>query len=52
MHFLLAAVLCRYEHGEPQAADDAEDAGWFTPAEITGLHQSPNLQMVIDLLVL
>jgi len=28
-HYFLAAVLCRYLSGTPQAADDAEDAGWF-----------------------
>lgn len=47
-HYLLAAVLCQYESGTPVAADDAAAAGWFTPEEITGLRQSPNLQTVID----
>ena len=28
-HFLLAAVLCDYLGGEPAAADDALDAGWY-----------------------
>ncbi|HWL55297.1 MAG TPA: NUDIX hydrolase [Paracoccus sp. (in: a-proteobacteria)] len=28
-HFLLTAVLCDYVSGEPVAADDALDAGWF-----------------------
>lgn len=48
-HYLLAAVLCRYESGTPVAADDAADAGWFTCNEIAALHQSPNVQTVIDL---
>lgn len=29
-HFLLAAVLCDYQSGEPQAMDDALDAGWIS----------------------
>lgn len=49
-HYLLAAVLCGYESGTPQAADDVSDAGWFTPNDIHDLHQSPNLQQIIDLL--
>lgn len=28
-HFLLAAVLCDYQSGEPAAADDALDAAWL-----------------------
>lgn len=27
-HYLLAAVLCAYQDGEPVAADDARDAAW------------------------
>ena len=50
VHYLLAAVRCDYVSGTPVAADDAKDAGWFTPAETAGLHQSPNLQTVIGLL--
>lgn len=49
-HYLLAAVACRYESGEPQAADDVSDAGWFTPDAVKNLPQSPNLQQIIDLL--
>lgn len=49
-HYLLAAVACRYESGEPQAADDVSDAGWFRPSEVQNLRQSPNLQTIIDLL--
>lgn len=33
-HFLLAAVLCDYVSGEPIAADDALDAGWFPVNDI------------------
>jgi 8-oxo-dGTP diphosphatase len=49
-HFLLAAVLCTYQSGTPVAADDASDAGWFTAHEVAALEQSPNLQVIIDLL--
>lgn len=28
-HFVLVAVLCRWQGGEPQAADDALDACWI-----------------------
>lgn len=48
-HFLLAAVLCTYDKGTPQAADDVSDVGWFSASEIARLHQSPNLQQIIDL---
>lgn len=30
LHYLLAAVLCEYVSGTPCAADDVEDAAWFT----------------------
>ncbi len=39
-HFLLAAVLCRYVSGKPQARDDVSDAGWFTLDDILGPHLS------------
>jgi ADP-ribose pyrophosphatase YjhB (NUDIX family) len=49
-HYLLTAVLCRYESGTPLAADDVSDAGWFAPDAVGDLPQSPNLQTIIDLL--
>lgn len=33
-HYLLAAVLCRCEAGEPVAADDALDAAFVTPGDL------------------
>jgi 8-oxo-dGTP diphosphatase len=33
-HYILIAVLCRWLLGEPVAADDALDAGWFALDEI------------------
>jgi len=50
-HYLLAAVLCGYQSGTPVAADDASDAGWFSPEALARLNQSPNLQHVIDLVL-
>ena len=35
-HFVLSVVRCHCALGEPVAADDAADAGWFTLAEIEG----------------
>ncbi|MBI3445188.1 MAG: NUDIX hydrolase [Magnetospirillum sp.] len=35
-HFVLSVVRCLCSGGEPVAADDAADAGWFTLAEIEG----------------
>lgn len=37
-HFVLIAGLCRWRAGEPVAADDAADAGWFP---IDGLDRAP-----------
>lgn len=37
-HFLLAAVLCDYVSGRPEAGDDALDAGWFPAAEVLSGH--------------
>ena len=33
-HFLLVAVLCRGQDGEPVAADDALEAAWFDRARL------------------
>ena len=50
-HYLLAVVICSYDSGTPLAADDVSDAGWFSPSEAATLHQSPNVQTVMDLIV-
>ena len=47
-HYLLAVVICRYQSGTPQAADDVSEAGWFSLEEARQLHQSPNLQKIIE----
>ena len=33
-HFVLIGVLCRWQGGEPVAADDALDAAWFDAAAL------------------
>lgn len=48
-HFLLAAVLCRYETGTPIADDDVSDAAWVPLAEVATLATSPNVQTVLNL---
>ena len=48
-HYLLAVVRCTYESGTPVAADDADDADWFAPAQATVLKQSPSVQAIIDM---
>ncbi|MBB1595936.1 NUDIX hydrolase [Achromobacter sp. UMC46] len=35
-HFILIAVLCRWQSGEPVAGDDARDARWVPLAELEG----------------
>jgi 8-oxo-dGTP diphosphatase len=34
---------CTVTSGQARAADDADDAGWFTPAELAGLPTTPGL---------
>lgn len=36
-HFVLIAVLCRWQHGEPLAGDDALEARWVSPEELSSL---------------
>lgn len=35
-HFILIAVLCRWQSGEPVAGDDARDARWVPLTELEG----------------
>lgn len=48
-HFLLAAVLCRYESGTPVADDDVSDAAWVPLSEVGKLATSANVDKVLDL---
>ncbi|MCR6630768.1 MAG: NUDIX hydrolase [Magnetospirillum sp.] len=42
-HFILNAVPCRWLAGEPAAASDAIEAGWFTLDQIAAMTCHPNL---------
>ncbi len=46
-HFVLIDFLCRRVAGEPQAADDADEVRWFTPAEVAELGLAEDTAQVI-----
>lgn len=46
-HFLVIYLIARYKAGEVKAQSDADDVGWFTPAEITALDMNPRLRTVL-----
>jgi mutator protein MutT len=48
-HYVLIAVLCRWEGGEGAPASDAEEVGWFDLAEIGALEKSPDVERVARL---
>ena len=48
-HFVLVDFLCRRVGGEAQAADDADEVRWFTPAEARGLPLAEDTAEVIRL---
>ncbi|MCW5773183.1 MAG: NUDIX hydrolase [Rhodospirillaceae bacterium] len=45
-HYVLIAVLCRWEAGDGVAADDADEARWFDAAEIGSVQTSPDVEKV------
>jgi ADP-ribose pyrophosphatase YjhB (NUDIX family) len=47
-HYMLVAVLCDWVAGEAVAADDAEEAGWFTRARRATLPTAPQVETVVD----
>ncbi len=47
-HYLMVAVLCRWSSGDPEAADDAQEAGWFDVAALPAM-ASASSQGVADL---
>ncbi len=51
VHYLLAAVLCRFRSGDPVAADDITDAAWFDCARIRAgeLPMSASVAEVMEL---
>ncbi|MEJ5219928.1 NUDIX hydrolase [Cognatishimia sp. D5M38] len=52
-HYLIAAVLCAYQSGEPTAMDDAADARWMSLKELkSGKYPlSPDVLRVAELAV-
>ena len=48
-HFVLVDFLCCRVGGEAQAADDADEVRWFTPAEARGLPLAEDTAEVIRL---
>jgi len=46
-HFVLVDFLCRQVGGEAQAADDADEVRWFTPAEARELPLAEDTAEVI-----
>lgn len=51
IHYLLAAVLCRFDSGTPVAADDALDAAWvgFGDVRAGRLPMSARVASLLDL---
>lgn len=41
-HFVVVDFAALYVEGEPKGADDAEEAGWFSPDELNNLPVSQN----------
>ncbi|SFU03753.1 NUDIX hydrolase [Sedimentitalea nanhaiensis] len=51
--FLLAAVLCDFERGVPQAADDVQEAAWVSHQQVRAgtLPMSERVAWVMDLAI-
>lgn len=41
-HYVIVDLVAEYVSGEPQAADDASEAGWLTPDELRDLTVNRN----------
>ena len=48
-HYVLVDFLCRRVAGEPKAAGDADEVGWFTPAEVARFALAKDTAEVIRL---
>lgn len=46
-HYVVIDYLARYLSGEPQAADDADDARWVDVAALDGLPMHPDTRAII-----
>lgn len=47
-HFLLVAVLCRWEAGDGKAGDDAHDLGWYAADGLADITCAPDLARVFE----
>lgn len=45
-HFILIAVLFDWQHGDPQAGDDALEARWFTETQLDSLDVARSFDVV------
>ncbi len=46
-HFVVVDFAASYVSGEAEGADDAEEAGWFTPEELSSMSVSGNTMKVL-----
>jgi ADP-ribose pyrophosphatase YjhB (NUDIX family) len=47
-HFVLVVFRARYVSGEPVAADDAAEARWVSPADLTKLEMTEETRRMIE----
>ena len=47
-HFVVVDFVGEYISGEPRGADDAEDAGWFKPEELSKLPVAKNTLAALE----
>lgn len=50
-HYVLTCVRCRWQAGEPVAASDAVEAGWFTLDDIAAMPCHPHLHRLAQTLL-
>lgn len=47
-HFILVAVLCRWESGDGEAGDDAHELGWYAADQLADMPCAPDLARVLE----
>jgi 8-oxo-dGTP diphosphatase len=47
-HYIIIDLLAKYKSGEIKAGDDAEECGWFTPAEAAIKDLTPTLRTMLE----
>lgn len=47
-HYVIVDLLADYIDGEIEPADDASDAGWFSPSELEGIKISEATKNLLD----